>query len=835
MAITVYPDKYLLFNEQQSKALNVVVRIEGSPDDFSLFPTFTRVRYGDPHVKFGDPGLIWGGLRKLGNVRSYLSMESAISITQRLEPEQGRASVSTLSLVFIDKDGYMSKLVSPGGGIITEILGSKDVQIFLGYQKTSFPEDYFTVYRGVVSGVVIGTGKVTLKLSDPNQRRKSKICQPETVKTTGAVMPGDLIIPVGGLSSKFYTHILGPNGAFDTSVKTFAKIEDEFMQYLPGGNVVFPLTVSRGQRGTAAVAHAAGEAVTHSIELSGHAIDLALKVMLSGWAGPWKTSVPCSALGTTTDPLNLATNVILLLPLINADTDYGLVAGDYITISGSTAGNNQTVTIVGFADVFGNPNRSILISAAMNLENPASSVLLAFRSKYDTLPKQAGCKLDPTAIDVKGHELLKSRYLSGTEYQLRIFIPDSESGKDFIEQEFYRPLGAYALTRYGRLSVGFTRPPLPGDHLVFLDSSNVKDPGSITVTRDMNSRTFFNEIKYEFDATDDGKYESVVYTIDTDSANDDTGMGIVSTLPIQARGVKTDLNGALLATRRSNGLLSRYKRAAYDITLKVFWKVASVIESGDVVVLTDNGGLKITNLDTGERTLGQQIFEVVDRKLNMSTGDGELKLRSGLGTSLSDRYATWAPSSKIIAAGSSTTKVRIKESYGGFFPGAEWLKWVDYVGLRVRIHDNAWTYQAEVVFSGIDTTDPFTLTLATALPFTPSEDDVIDLAQYPNTTDKTDQELAKLLHAFFTPSLVVVTGLSPTSFTLSAPDAAKIQLLQPIKIHNANYSVSSPESKVLTVVGVTVTVETALGFTPAAGQKVELVGFKDGGGAYRWV
>jgi hypothetical protein len=79
----------------------------------------------------------------------------------------------------------------------------------------------------------------------------------------------------------------------------------------------------------------------------------------------------------------------------------------------------------------------------------------------------------------------------------------------------------------------------------------------------------------------------------------------------------------------------------------------------------------------------------------------------------------------------------------------------------------------------------------------------------------------------------VVSGISPTQFTVSVSDASKIFPGLPVKIHNNNYSIESVEATVDTVVGVTVTLQSSLGFTPAAGQKIELIGFRDLSGPYR--
>ena len=828
-----YPDKYLRFNDQQTKRLNVVVQIDGLPDLLSLAPVYTRVRYGDPGVFYGQAGLVYGGLRKLSNVRSYLSLDSALTISQRLEPEQGRASAGTFTLTFIDKNGYMSQLVAPGV-LLEELLGAREVKILLGYQDTSYPDDYFVVFRGLVSQVTSLPGKVQLSLTDANQKRRAQTFYTPSTKLTGNVTNVATSIPVNKTAG-FYDHIQGPDGSYDAGVRTWIKVEEEFMEYAQGDLGLTTVTVQRGganSRGTAAVAHAVNSDVQNVIELEGNAIDLSLKVMLSGWNGPWKTGVLCTALGTQLDTgLPAAANVIVLPPGVDAVRDLGLSPGDSITIAGSTASNDGQVFIEQLADGLGSQNRLVYLTTDLNLENPAPTVTLALRSKYDVLPVAAGAKLSPVEVDVARHEAVRSKYFSGSEHVLRLFIQEPKSAKELIEGEMFLPIGAYSLTRYGRLSVGYTRPPVPEDKLVVIDHRSVVDPTSITIERGLNTRRFYNEVTYDFDQIDDGSFQSSTREVDTDSLN---RMKVSSTLPIKAAGVKTSLGGALLAARRGRALLTRFKIAAVEVKLKVNWRIGSVLEAGDVVLLKDEGLLKITNFDTGDRDLGLQLFEVIDRQVDIKSGQVTLRLLSGLGFTLNDRYATISPSS-LLVAGSTATSLKITDSFGALYPGQEYRKWTDYVGLRVLVRSPDWSVMAERVFTGIDPTDNSRMLLATALPFTPAADYVVEVAQYPDSTDANDQKLYKLVHAYLAPTLTVVTGISATQFTVSPADAANTVVGQYVTVHNADFSISSPERKVQSVVGVTVTVDGSLGFTPAAGQKVDLVGFKDGTGSYRWL
>src|SRR4051812_5155469 len=109
-----YPAKYLLFNAQTSKNLAIVMEIEGVSTLYGISDTFTSVRYGDPDLVYGLPGLVYGGLRKLSSIKSYMVLDGSMTIGQRIEPESGKGNIGTLTITLIDKNGEVSLLIAPG-------------------------------------------------------------------------------------------------------------------------------------------------------------------------------------------------------------------------------------------------------------------------------------------------------------------------------------------------------------------------------------------------------------------------------------------------------------------------------------------------------------------------------------------------------------------------------------------------------------------------------------------------------------------------------------------------------------------------------------------------
>lgn len=837
MTTTVYPQGFLLANQKADKPLNVVFEIDGLDFAFGLATTYKRLRYGEPGIYYGKPGIVYGGLIEDTAVKPYLSLDSALTIQQRIEPEQGRSSTGTMTFVLVDKNQEVSQVISSGGGVLDEILG-RSILIRAGFTTVSYPDEYFVVFRGTITNVAVLSGKISITVADGNQRRRQAVFAAQKTKLTSALTaappPGTFEAILVNDTSGFPLPILGPDGNYDPGVKFYIGIDEEWMEYDIPGFSPTQFYAERGSRGSTVADHDIDAEVVNALELEGNAIDLALKIMLSGWGGNWIDDIVPQALGTKIDPPTPPVPRAVVLPdKKDAVVDYGLVAGDYVTIFNSLAGNDGIYTIVDIqSNSLGN-NNILIVDQDLTLETGNPSLTMGFRSKYDTLPDFAGLKLTPQDVDVSTHENLKNLFLGDQKYTLRLFIKDQQTGKEFIEREIYYAIGAYALTRYGRLSMGVTKPPLAGATLQFLNVDNVMEPQNISITRGLNNRRFFNQVQYEYDPTDDGKLQYIVRAFDADSLN---AIGQMTLLPIKATGVRQDLGGDTLAAATTKNLLQRYKRAAYEIRLTCNFTVGIQIEAGDIVAIQDNGQLQLLNFDTGKRDLGISLFEVIDRTLDLKTGRVALVLLSGIGGQFNDRFATIAPSSKLTAA-STISSLYIEDSYEAIFPGAEYDKWTDYVGLPVLVHRDDWSAYDEVTFVGLDPVDNYKMLISPPLSFVPGAGDVVEIVNYPTSVDPTVNQTYKVIHAFLDPATPVVTGPNDYEFTVSPSDIGRFAAGQTILVHDPEWNTYSPEVKIASVDTLTQTVytEESLTFSPVAGDLVELTGFADGSGPYRFV
>jgi len=817
MSSVYYPQKYLELNAADTKQLNVVIKFEGTDTLFSLMPLYKTFRYGDPYT-YGEPNLFYGGLVPVPNVKPIISPQSNLNITQKVEPEQGRGSAGTFSIDFIDVDGFMSSFISPGQ-VFDELLGSKQAQIFIGHLNSSFKEDYICIFRGYVTQTQITPTKITLQFTDANIKRKQQSFYTAKAKLTTDITNIQTSITVDKTDS-FIKFVTGPNGLYDSSLRLFFRIGDEFLEYIPTSVITSTSidSIARGQLGSIAASHANGDEVSNQIMLVGNIIDLALKIMIS--SGPQLTNKKIGSFVYTSDPIvGSLSNGIVLPQGDDADVDYGISIGDYITITGS-ASNNVTCIVTGFIDVNGYVNNAILTDHIFTLENPTSGVF-SVRSKHDVYPSQVGNGLKITDIDVRQWEYVKSIFAFQADCNFQFLIKQPASAKQFIESELLLPAGFYGVTRFGRISIAATKPPLASSNIVTIDINSIIDPQNISIVRGLNNRRYFSEVQYNYDynyVLD--KMTSSQYFINTNALK---LFDTQSPLPITSNGLRSENSAQTFINRRSKTILGRYQYAAFEISVKVLFKIASQVEVGDVVILKDNGTLKITNLNTGLRDIGVQLFEVIDRSLDIKSSSGALKLLSVLNYQINDRFASIAPSSLVDTA--TTTQVRIKDSFGARFQHQEWKKWTEIIGSGIRIRSADFSYDHTVTLLGFDSFDNYLMNISPALPSAPLSNYIVEVAQYGSGST------SELLYAFLDKTDSIVSVISSSQFTVA--DGSIYKANQLIKIHSSSYLRNSDDMTISSIVGNTITLTTALGFTPIAGDKIELILFADLSGPYK--
>jgi len=595
--------------------------------------------------------------------------------------------------------------------------------------------------------------------------------------------------------------------------------------------------------------------VEQVIVINDHPINVALTFLLS--QAPL-TVANLQAIGTS-DGVTHNGSAILLAPGIDAKRDLGLTAGllpygsdvtkfgDAVLIQQTPV--NPTLTnwcIIDILDGPNNPNQ-VLIVASLNglvpeLAFDATPGMTAqFRSKYDRLPAGYGLKIPMNLVDVEAHETIRDVYLPGAPYTIYPVISGAVVGKEYIESQCYLPFGCYGVTAQGRLSVAITRPPLPGTIPVQIDKTNIVNPQNITVTRGLNSRRFFNLIQYQYDKGLDGKYGSVYRGIDTASVST---FKLQYTLPINSDGIKTTYNGVstgspIVVADAADRFLQRYANIASEIRVQVNSEAGSLIEAGDIIKLVDDGSLGIANIITGQRNLGTNLLEVIDRNLDIKSGICSLTLLANLGFLASDRYGSIAPSSEQVNpffANSTSTDLAIQPSFGAVFGSLEYKKWKPYIGQKVIVHTRNYSSSAATTIVGVQApnpNDPFgRLFFSPALPFDPLViyPLVIDLYEY-DSVALPNNDYSRSVHAYVDPTVLISSAINEVSFKVLNADASKLFVGAIIYVRNGTSSQKSPEVPIVSLTAgaseTTVLVDSDLTFTPAVGDFIEIIGFSD--------
>ena len=775
----------------------IILEIEGIDTIYGALVVGKIARYGDAIV-FGDVGLVYGGITAHPDQKDYISLSNTTkTITQQLEQDKGgTGSISSMKINLVDNNEELTVLFSS-----LEMLGRKSFA-YLAFNGGAHPEDSVRIFSGTIDTISFDAGSVNLTIAHPEQLKRQKIFQNVKTALTSNIDNSVTTIPIDTT-----LQFISPGD----SVKTYIRVNDEIIRYT--GTTTTTLTgCTRAQLNTLASAHETGDDIETFYRLEGNCIDLALKMMISG-SGTYASEIDILSFqiqdASTTIPN------AMFFSNANFKDRYGLVEGDFVTVTGATNGSNnisgRTITDFGTFD-----NGSyIVVSGAPLVNESITSAVIALSSKYDVLPNGTSCAMSPEQVDVARHEELDQLFGAGF-HTYDFYIKDTIEAKKFIEESIYFPSNLYQLPRQGRASLGITNPPLALEDVPSITLSEVTNASSINISRSIN-KNFYNAVVYKVDLDSiEDKFLSGDITLSTDS----TATIPVGTRPlvIEAGGVRAGVGTALLQTQ-ARRFLDRYKFAAENLMVDVLYKIGFKVEVGDIV-LFGGPSLKITDIKTGSRDFEPRLMEVTNKSLNIKDGKVRLQL-TDTAFSIDGRFGTFSPSS-IVGTGSSTTEIITITSFGN--ESTEKKKWNNYIGLTIRVRKTDYSQTSTAVFIEFDDVNVNKMLLASALSFTPVAGDIIDVPDY-----NIQEETYKRIHTSFNPTVGVTGGSSGTVFTVDTP--SQIVAGQPVLIRNTDWTILSTESNVVSVVGFTITVDTDLGLTPASGQKVELIGFIDDDGS----
>jgi hypothetical protein len=806
---------------------NIVVIIDGYPNVFAANNVQRAIRIGDPGLVIGDAWRI-GGYTLLEGQHPYLmfSQGTTTKISQQIAPDRGQGSgISRMVASLIDKDEEVSKIISPGGGILPDIIGRK-VKVMFGFTSVVYPQSYITVFRGIIEDVQSGAGFVSLSFNHIEDRKRAPIFESLSSKTTASLTSSSTTpIPVVS-STNFPIQYTGAPGGADSILTYFAKIDEEVIQYTSKSTGFLNGTITRGALGTVAAAHDSGADIVPIWRFFGSGMDIALKLMMSGVNGPYLSSVPITSILKISDTEQVEN--ALFFAQIDADDVYGAVPGSWITVSGAANGANNFTNRQISEVVKTNDGSFIRVNGAPLVLEATTSAVISFRSLYDTIG--VGIGLTPEDVDVTQHESIRDQYLASFS-TMDLRVASIEDLKKFMDEKLFKVMACVSVPRQGKSSVVFHSPPFASDKVPTLDKSNIKNPEDIKIRRSSSSN-FANSIVYDmdFDLIDEKFKKTFEYKDDAAIAQVGNTKRVMR---IEADGLRTASGGESASFSASNRLLARYRiGASFFEGIRVLYGVGYNLQIGDIIMV-DTEGLYITNFEAGDRSGKKSLMEIQNWSLDVPSAEITLTLVNtsfGIGT----RFARWSPSS-LVGPNSTTTRLNIKRSFSTKAWQIEGKKWLPFVGEKVKIRNYDWTFLEERTITSVYDAEDSQITVTPALSVAPPEDYYVEAINYPNTTDPLEAEKWKLLHVFWSPTVTVVSGASTTVFDVGAGDVSKFFVGSKVRIHNADFSIYSSEQTVSNITGTTITVAASLGITPSAGQKIELIGFKDEGESYRWI
>lgn len=701
----------------------IVLEIDGVSKKFGVIGIQKVAKYGDP-IKYGDPGLVYGGLTDFASDEQSKTISldgTSTTINQQLMPDQGSvSSVSSFSIALLDKDLEVSRLISPG--VELDDILSRKCKVWIGFSGTAFPDDFIVLFRGTVDDVISGAGLITLNIAHPDTKKRQELFQKQTTQLNGAIDNSTTTINVDD-NSDFLTPVNGPSGSPDTAINYYARIDNEIFNYTGTTGTGFT-GVTRAQLGTLATSHADDAPVSSVIAIEENCLVLALKLMMSGVNGNFVSSVPIDTFQNVESAI--IDNALYFIG-VDVELEYGLTIGDYVTTTGATSGANnfsgRQITSVVKVD-----SGSYIQVDGAALVTESTSATVSFRSQYDTLGEGLG--MTPDEVDVAKHTDIRDIFLSGLSY--RFELQDTLQTDTFLNQEIYRPAGCYSVPRKGRSSVGFTSPPIPGEILVTFNSNNIKSPDKLKIRRTTN-RNFYNTVVYAFeqDPVDSQRFnEGLITTNVTSKTQIPFGNKVFR---INSTGMRRDLGSSAQAASISSRILFRYAFAADMMeNVETFFRSGFNVEIGDDVIV-DGTDLKLLNREDGTRNKPAKYFEVINKKTNIKTGQTSFTL---VDTNFdgSQRFALIGRSS-LVDVSISTTELQVKRSFASRFT-LEGDKWIDFIGQTLIIRSPDGSDLNRRTLSAVEGS---ILRFSTALSFTPLSDYLVQFGDYNDVTQLVTQ------------------------------------------------------------------------------------------------
>ena len=803
MAFTVTAKTRSILN-QIEKNPSILLDIEGIDFVTSSSATFTVNRW-DGDLKWDQEGVFWDGSKENDNIKSYINLKQSTNvISQQIFPDkEGSSSISTFTISMVDKNGEASKAFALN--TITEILGKK-CTVYLGFRGASYPEDYISLINGFIVDYFYNAGSVNITVSHADGLRKQAILPEYSSNLNGAINVVQTTITVDSTADFLPSQ---------DALTSYIKIDDEIMQVVSVDSDT-QFTVIREAFSTLGNIHADDADIKSFYNLVGTPLDLAQKLMLSDSDNSFFTSdIPLFALNYTGSG-ELINAVVFSSYDIERET--GLIPGDTINID--TIGE---LTIESFGTLNSGLSYAI-VEETLTTNEDISNLTWSFRSQYNVL--NFGLAMLPFEVDNKSIESIKS--LFSVNFIEMTFPIESgiDNCRDFINKELYFAASCYGIPRNGRSSVRFLSPPLTFESLPTLNETNILNMTDLKPIRSIN-KFYYNDILFAFNKSFiDGEFKSFTKFIDADSLNRfNVGK---KQLRIESQGYDRGSITDITLDRIASRFLDRYKKAAtYIKGIKLPLKTGFNLQVGDVVFFGGEN-TKIADYNTGLRSLPLEKYEIINQKINL-TGTVEIDILS-TGFAIDGVFGVFSPASYVSSA--TITSIIVSKLNNLDEVANEGDKYIDFVGAKLRVRSEDYSYDETVTLESIDLQNANKLNVS-EFSAIPSVDCIVELAEYDQQDDLGSNDVIDLIKQKYTFTMVsqrIISVASASEFDVE--NGSEFYIGQTVAVRDGTFTRDQESATIANISGNTITLSEALPFTPLAQDIIEQKSWEDGLDAY---
>lgn len=225
---------------------------------------------------------------------------------------------------------------------------------------------------------------------------------------------------------------------------------------------------------------------------------------------------------------------------------------------------------------------------------------------------QDGQYWDPALVDLSRIKAYRDGVLAGA--QMKFSLTSPVVARDFIAAQLLVPLGGYLwMDAGGKFTVNFFYPIAAPASVFSLNEHNIKGIPSASQAELINS------LEFRFDSDGSNYFSNVTEQYSPSVVQ----YGIVGTQAVQSDGMRSGLQGFLIAAFTSHMIFLRYafrnlsfgrSAGSSGTPMSCFW-TAAVLEPGDLIDVTSS---KVPDRQAGVMGITAKLFEVLETTYDFS-------------------------------------------------------------------------------------------------------------------------------------------------------------------------------------------------------------------------